>query len=73
MRNSKILRVATAETLYTVGEIAKLMRVCEKTVRNEIDANHLGYAKVRGSLRIPESEYRAYIERNIVRSLGNGR
>ena len=68
MRKPKTLRIDPVASLYTVKEVAGFMRVCEKTIRNEIDANKLGHAMVRGSLRIPESEYRAYVERQTVRS-----
>ena len=73
MKSEKSLSATSAERLYTVKEVAGFMSVSQKTIRNEIDAHNLGFTKVRGSLRIPDSEYRAYVERNTVRSVGNGR
>ncbi|MCH8978034.1 MAG: helix-turn-helix domain-containing protein [Armatimonadetes bacterium] len=65
--SGKALDQIGAEPLYTVREIATMMRVCEKTVRREIDTGRLGHATVRNSLRVPASEYAAYVARHTQR------
>lgn len=56
--------------VYTVAEVAALLRVCERTVRRLIDSGELRPCRrVRGrtgqlsrSIRIPESEVRRLLD-----------
>ena len=40
----------------TIKEVAEVLKVTEKTVKNWIKNNKIHYKKVGGTVRIPESE-----------------
>ena len=47
--------------MLTVAEIAKILRVSEKTIYKMIRDGSLCYIRARGSIRIPSSEIAALI------------
>ncbi len=49
---------------YTVEEVAKILRVNERTVRNLIEAGELRATRVGRQYRISEEALQEYIERH---------
>jgi excisionase family DNA binding protein len=59
------------DILWTIKEVAARLRVAPNTVRNAIEAGHLGALRLpgkgRGIFRIPENAVREYLEGNVYR------
>lgn len=59
----------SSEILWTIREVAARLRVAPNTVRNAIEAGHLGALRLpgrgRGILRIPENAVREYLESHV--------
>jgi excisionase family DNA binding protein len=53
----------TAEKIYTVNEIAEILRVTARTVRKMIADGEIDSFRVRDEYRIRQSALDAYIER----------
>lgn len=51
----------TDEYLYTIEEVAKLLRVKRRTVRKIMDDGDLPAIRVRNQYRIPQSALEAYM------------
>jgi len=49
-------------SVYTVSEVAKILKVSEKTVYREVKEGNLKAVKVRGSIRVSESYLKDYME-----------
>lgn len=49
------------EKLYTVQEVAKLLKITEGTLRNYLSAGKVNFIKVLGNTRIKESELKRLI------------
>lgn len=50
--------------LYTLEEVAKILKVSVQTVRRMISEGELRASKIRGQYRIRKDELEAYIEAN---------
>lgn len=51
------------EKLYTMPEVAKILKVALQTVRNFIERGDLMATKLGGAVRITESDLKAFIEK----------
>lgn len=49
------------EKLYTVQEVAELLKITEGTLRNYLSAGKVNFIKVLGNTRIKESELKRLI------------
>jgi excisionase family DNA binding protein len=62
---------ASPDVLWTIKEVAARLRVAPNTVRNAIEAGHLGALRLpgkgRGIFRIPENAVREYVESHVYR------
>jgi excisionase family DNA binding protein len=48
--------------LYTVNELAQLLKVSVRTLRREMEEGELRYIKIRGRVRIREEDVQTYLE-----------
>ena len=48
--------------LYTVNELAQLLKVSVRTLRREMEEGELKYIKIRGRVRIREEDVHAYLQ-----------
>lgn len=51
------------ETLYTMPEVAEILKVTLQTVRNFIERGELVATRLGGAVRIAESDLKAFIEK----------
>lgn len=49
------------EKLYTVQEVAEILKIAEGTLRNYLSAGKIAHVKVLGNTRITESELKKHI------------
>lgn len=47
--------------LYTVNELAEVLKVSVRTLRREMDEGELKFIKIRGRIRIREEDVHAYL------------
>jgi excisionase family DNA binding protein len=47
--------------LYTVNELAQVLKVSVRTLRREMDEGELKFIKIRGRIRIREEDVQAYL------------
>lgn len=52
------------KTVYTISEVAKLLNVCEETIRRRIKDGSLKAAKVGRFYRLSVQELEKYFQRN---------
>lgn len=52
--------------LMTVKEVAAALRMSPMTIYRFIHAGQLGAIRVGNAFRVPEAEYKAYVERNTI-------
>jgi excisionase family DNA binding protein len=48
--------------LYTVNELAQLLKVSVRTLRREMEEGELKYIKIRGRVRIREEDVQTYLQ-----------
>jgi len=48
--------------LYTVNELAQLLKVSVRTLRREMEEGELKYIKIRGRVRIREEDVHSYLQ-----------
>jgi excisionase family DNA binding protein len=48
--------------LYTVNELAQVLKVSVRTLRREMEEGELKYIKIRGRVRIREEDVQAYLQ-----------
>jgi excisionase family DNA binding protein len=48
--------------LYTVNELAQVLKVSVRTLRREMEEGELRYIKIRGRVRIREEDVQAYLQ-----------
>ena len=54
---------APTKRYYRVDEVARYFSVCEQTIYRLIDVGDLKAIRLRGSIRVPAEELRAFEER----------
>ena len=48
--------------LYTVNELAQVLKVSVRTLRREMEEGELKYIKIRGRVRIREEDVHSYLQ-----------
>ena len=48
--------------LWTVGEAAKYLNVCEGTIRRDINSGELPHLRIRGCIRVPKQAVSDWVE-----------
>ena len=51
--------------LWTVGEAAKYLNVCEGTIRRDINSGELPHLRIRGCIRVPKQAVSDWVESQI--------
>lgn len=57
--------LGTARRLYTIDEIAELLRVSHSTVRRLIDSGHLKSVRIGGQIRIRQRDLDDYVASSV--------
>ena len=56
--------------LWTVGEAAKYLNVCEGTIRRDINSGELPHLRIRGCIRVPKQAVSDWVESQTRYNLG---